>query len=362
MQTHNSISLILSYSLFLSFCTRTPAAHLIASLFHHMLHRILGGIYLSSYEPLRSNENLDAYNITHILSVVPGPIPESYTTKYQWKQVPILDLPTENIIQYFPECNDFIDRALFPEGKQPGVTQHGGAVLVHCQEGVSRSVTVVMAYLMYHYKLSVSQSLHAVKRRNGAAEPNTGFMEQLQLYFDMNLTLDTNNPDYKKLLVNLNLRKDPSGKSLMDIYGSNTSPQDTPKVHNAQLRCKRCRQVLALSSQIETHVPPEADSRQAQFIKTAPNSRRIIDVKPASPSCSHYFLTEPLNWMKDELQGKGELDGKFQCPKCNSKVGGYSWKGTRCSCGRWMIPALHVQTAKVDFVKTGGSQKLVIGE
>ena len=148
----------------------------------------------------------------------------------------------------------------------------------------------------------------------------------------------------------------------MDIYGSNTSPQDTPKVHNAQLRCKRCRQVLALSSQIETHEPPEADSRQAQFIKTAPNSRRIIDVKPASPSCSHYFLTEPLNWMKDELQGKGELDGKFQCPKCNSKVGGYSWKGTRCSCGRWMIPALHVQTAKVDFVKTGGSQKLVIGE
>ncbi|CAI4383767.1 BAF_collapsed_G0031230.mRNA.1.CDS.1 [Saccharomyces cerevisiae] len=52
--------------------------------------------------------------------------------------------------------------------------------------------------------------------------------------------------------------------------------------------------------------------------------------------------------MQPELQGKQELEGKFSCPGCSSKVGGYNWKGSRCSCGKWVIPAIHLQTSKVD--------------
>lgn len=321
-----------------------------------MLHRILGGIFLSSYEPLRQQTDLSESKITHVLSVVPGELPQQYLAQYTCMQIPVNDVETENIIEHFEASNKFIDSALFPNGKEDN--KHIGAVLVHCQEGVSRSVAFVMAYLIYHYKLSVLQSLHAVKRRNGDAKPNPSFMEQLQLFADMNGNFDKSNAEYKKFLVDLSLRKDPSGRSLMEMYQKEDSSKDTTMEDsnsnqpNAQLRCKRCRQTLAMSSHIDTHEPPEADSRQALFIKTAPNSRRIVDVKPASASCSHYFLTEPLNWMKQELQGKGDMDGKFQCPKCSCKVGGYSWKGTRCSCGRWMVPALHLLTAKIDFVKT----------
>ena len=54
--------------------------------------------------------------------------------------------------------------------------------------------------------------------------------------------------------------------------------------------------------------------------------------------------------MKQELD-KAEMEGKFLCPKCSSKVGGYSWRGSRCSCGKWMVPAIHLQEAKVDYIK-----------
>lgn len=332
-----------------------------------MLHRILGGIYLSSYEPFRAEVDLGAYGITHIVSVLPGSIPDAYVAQCKCLLVPVMDVDSENILQYFPQSNAFIDSALFPEGNTN--CKHATAVLVHCQEGVSRSATIVVAYLMHHYKLSLKQALHAVKRRNAAAEPNRGFLRQLELYSEMGNCVDTSLEEYRRFVVDLNLQRDPSGRSLMAEYvekdkenatsdgedGKEGSPlAQSPQSSSSQLRCKRCRQVLAISTQIDTHEPPESDSRQAQFVKTAPHSRRIINAKPAAPSCSHYFLKEPLNWMKDELQGKGELDGKFACPKCSGKVGGYSWKGSRCSCGRWMVPALHLQTAKVDFVRLRG--------
>lgn len=58
---------------------------------------------------------------------------------------------------------------------------------------------------------------------------------------------------------------------------------------------------------------------------------------------------EPALWMKTELE-KGQLDGKFNCPKCQAKVGSYSWQGSKCSCGKWVTPAIELQRARVDEV------------
>ncbi|CUM53751.1 uncharacterized protein AC631_00276 [Debaryomyces fabryi] len=317
-----------------------------------MIYRILGGIYLSSIEPL--NDNVDfkqQYHITHIISAILGPIPNNYVHDYVHKQIDITDEETSNIIQYFPETNDFIDSCLFPEGST--TDKHHGAILIHCAQGISRSVTLIVAYLMYRYKLTKDQALHAVKRKLSSACPNDGFQKQLQLYADLKFKVDTSNSLYKKLFIDLSIQADPSGRSLQELnmFSSTSTPQSqTDK--QAELRCKKCRQVLALEGQIEKHSPPDASSRQSQFIKTAPNSRRIVSVQEASDSCSHYFVREPLTWMRSELEDKGEIEGKFNCPKCDSKVGGYSWKGSRCSCGKWMIPALHLQCAKVDNIKS----------
>lgn len=54
------------------------------------------------------------------------------------------------------------------------------AVLVHCQKGRSRSVTIVLAYLIYMNGWSVAEAMKYVATRRPCAEPNIGFMEELR--------------------------------------------------------------------------------------------------------------------------------------------------------------------------------------
>ena len=68
-----------------------------------------------------------------------------------------------------------------------------------------------------------------------------------------------------------------------------------------------------------------------------------------SPECAHFFL-EPQDWMQPTIDLQ-ELDGKLECPKCSSKVGGYAWQGMKCSCGRWVTPSFSLAKSKVDEVR-----------
>ncbi|KAK0610660.1 protein-tyrosine phosphatase-like protein, partial [Bombardia bombarda] len=57
-----------------------------------------------------------------------------------------------------------------------------GKVLVHCCEGVSRSATAVVAYLMRKHERRLGQVLADVKRRRGRIAPSRSFMEQLRVW------------------------------------------------------------------------------------------------------------------------------------------------------------------------------------
>lgn len=53
----------------------------------------------------------------------------------------------------------------------------GGAVLVHCHEGKSRSVTLLLAYLMIGRGLTLAEALGHMKRVHPKASPNAGMKE-----------------------------------------------------------------------------------------------------------------------------------------------------------------------------------------
>lgn len=55
-------------------------------------------------------------------------------------------------------------------------------VLVHCQAGISRSPTIVIAYLMYKYNLSMNDAYSKVKDIRPIVAPNLIFMSQLMDY------------------------------------------------------------------------------------------------------------------------------------------------------------------------------------
>ena len=55
-------------------------------------------------------------------------------------------------------------------------------VLVHCLAGISRSVTVTVAYLMYHSRLTLNDAYDFVKKCKPNISPNFNFMGQLLDY------------------------------------------------------------------------------------------------------------------------------------------------------------------------------------
>ena len=80
------------------------------------------------------------------------------------------DTPDQNLAQYFPVCNDFIHAARLKEGN----------VLIHCLAGMSRSVTVAVAYIMSVTPLTWKDALKVVRAGRAVANPNLGFQDQLQ--------------------------------------------------------------------------------------------------------------------------------------------------------------------------------------
>uniref|UniRef100_A0A6C0JAC2 Protein-tyrosine-phosphatase n=1 Tax=viral metagenome TaxID=1070528 RepID=A0A6C0JAC2_9ZZZZ len=111
--------------------------------------------------------------ITHVVNVTQDVPRPNYILKGNYLQVKIDDSKDENILQYFNITGKFIDAAL----------KEGGVVLVHCYMGVSRSVSVVAAYLLYkRFAKTTSDALSYIEKKRCVANPNSGFIRQLKIY------------------------------------------------------------------------------------------------------------------------------------------------------------------------------------
>lgn len=82
--------------------------------------------------------------------------------------IPGHDRPSWNIAVYFEQAAKFIHDALKSNGK----------VLVHCVVGISRSATLVIAYLIIYRGMNAAEALtHVFKQRR--VFPNVGFLHHL---------------------------------------------------------------------------------------------------------------------------------------------------------------------------------------
>jgi dual specificity phosphatase 12 len=203
--------------------------------------------------------------------------------------------------------------------------------------GKSRSATCVVAYLMHRYHISPQEALDQIRQSRPLVEPNEGFMQQLEMYHRMNTPINVEeSPVYQRWMYQREVQI--SSECGMAPEASKIRYEDehlaTEDAENAEfeLKCKKCRRTLATSAFLIPHQPP-------------PHNEPF----PASLTCAHHFL-DPLSWMRDEL-GKGEIEGRFDCPKCKAQVGKYSWKGMRCSCGKWETPAITLAKSRSDEVR-----------
>lgn len=129
-------------------------------------------LLVASQDVANCQTTIASNNITAILNVSANPI-ANHWPGITYSHIPILDLPEEQLQNYFPVCFKFIEQ---------NSSVDGGRVLVHCNAGVSRSVSIVTAYLMSTKKLTVQQALDVVRSCRPSAKPNQGFMKQLEVF------------------------------------------------------------------------------------------------------------------------------------------------------------------------------------
>ncbi|XP_044160378.1 dual specificity protein phosphatase 7-like [Bufo gargarizans] len=132
--------------------------------------QILPYLYLGCAKDSANLDILGKYNIRYILNVTPNlPNAFEHNGDFKYKQIPISDHWSQNLSQFFPEAISFIDEA----------RSNKCGILVHCLAGISRSVTVTVAYLMQKLNLSLNDAYDFVKRKKSNISPNFNFMGQL---------------------------------------------------------------------------------------------------------------------------------------------------------------------------------------
>ncbi|KAF7246034.1 hypothetical protein EG68_10161 [Paragonimus skrjabini miyazakii] len=130
------------------------------------MSKIVPGIYVGGLSAAKSEMQLTKYGITHLCTVV-----LQYIEVKNRKQIVFRadDSPNERLSRFFEDACFFIHEARVS----------GGSVLIHCACGVSRSVTITLAYLLVLTDLCLADLFKAVQGARHCACPNSGFMQQL---------------------------------------------------------------------------------------------------------------------------------------------------------------------------------------
>ena len=132
-------------------------------------------IYLGSKVDAANREHLSHLRVTHILNCTEE-VPNTFENDAEgatiiYKRLNLCDEVTVRITDVFSDAFSFLDSV----ASTPG----GGRVLVHCAEGISRSATVVIAFLMRTYGLTLYQAYSHAKSQRKQVFPNLGFWKQL---------------------------------------------------------------------------------------------------------------------------------------------------------------------------------------
>ncbi|XP_013863123.1 dual specificity phosphatase DUPD1 [Austrofundulus limnaeus] len=140
------------------------------------LDEVYPRIYIGDMYAAKDKRTLQCHHISHVLNAAHGKFnvntgPSFYRdTSITYHGVEAFDMPSFDLSPFFYPAANFMKNALSsPTGK----------VFVHCAMGLSRSSTLVLAYLMIHEHMTLAGAIKAVSA-NRNISPNEGFLEQLR--------------------------------------------------------------------------------------------------------------------------------------------------------------------------------------
>lgn len=281
-------------------------------------------LFISDAETAEDRNVLLRHNVSHIVNLCGSetPYPEEFTYLTFGN---IMDCPKQDILSHLGRCIAFINRGL----------DSGTGVLVHCHAGVSRSATVVIAFLMHSESLSVDEALRELRKVRPCVQPNQGFIVQLRRFAELgcNIQRDVKLARRMELLsLSCQMRAGAIDRSL--LVGD---PANVDLGLNAQqlpFRCRRCCRKLFFDGHLLEHQPTMNDGCQH-------------GVGPFRSRCEAFV--EPLEWMLP-LFADGKLSGVLTCPnpRCNVEIGRWSAGESTCqACSACFSPSVVIDKKKV---------------
>lgn len=140
------------------------------------IDEIIPGLLLGNAAAAQNISLMQARGITHIVTAaVSDGFGALYPEHFQYSEVLLEDDRSAPIVPHLHKTSDFIEAAL---------TAHG-TLFVHCKVGTSRSVSIVLHYLIAKRNVSLLAAIRHVmgqRARNPRApytHPNVGFMRGL---------------------------------------------------------------------------------------------------------------------------------------------------------------------------------------
>jgi protein-tyrosine phosphatase len=113
-------------------------------------------------------EVLQHFNITHILCIGETKNYHQIHQSIQYYLIKLPDIEKADLLSHVTKGIQFINSA------QPN------NVLVHCRAGVSRSASMVIAWLIMEKKMTYEQAFELVENKRPVIAPNDGFIAQLK--------------------------------------------------------------------------------------------------------------------------------------------------------------------------------------
>ena len=246
-------------------------------------------LYLGDKIQAQNEKMLLKLGITHIVNVTLSP--NWFEKQFKYLQIQVYDSATEPLIVHFEDAISFIGNALNvtdinntadatndttttianddTDGKNDIKSHHEekkdsdnnnnnnndskkgdkNKVFVHCAQGVSRSSTIVIAYLMKRYQWNLIKSMQFVANKRDCILPNPGFMQQLKLF------------EANKCVVNDELLK----KNNFSGKGKDNNKDNKDKAQERKFnekffqtikkyKCEDCDAVLINSFQMQQHM------------------------------------------------------------------------------------------------------------
>ncbi|GAA5894292.1 uncharacterized protein JCM6883_003774 [Sporobolomyces salmoneus] len=182
------------------------------------MQQVIDGLWIGDYQASQDSDLLAQNGIGCIVSAMrqeydaPGGV--------DMHRVAVDDTETTNIVEHFVTTANFIDAAL----------KNGQGVLVHCQAGVSRSTTLVAAYLMTKLGLNVEQAVDKIRTVRPQVEPTQFFLLQLEMFERCQCEWDPVKwPEERRFLMSFAQSQIMEGASPSIVLAYYPSPAPSPR-------------------------------------------------------------------------------------------------------------------------------------